>query len=253
MEAVNLALERAGRGQGQVVATVGEPGVGKSRLIWELTHSLRTEGWLVLESSGMPYGAATTYLPLIQILKTFFELDDRDDARQLREKVIGKLATRDEVLLPELPVFLALLDLHDEDPAWQGLDPPQRRRRTLEACKRLLLRESQLHPVLLVFEDLHWIDTETQAFLDSVVDSVPTARIMMLVNYRPEYQHPWGGRSYYTQLRIDALPAVNAGELLQALLGDEAQNGLTEWLITRTQGIRFSSRRVCNHWSRPAS
>ena len=239
MEAVNLALERAGRGQGQVVATVGEPGVGKSRLIWELTHSPRTEGWLVLESSGMPYGAATTYLPLIQLLKTFFELDDRDDARQLREKVIGKLATRDEVLLPELPVFLALLDLHVEEPAWQGLDPSQRRRRTLEACKRLLLRESQLHPVLLVFEDLHWIDTETQAFLDSVVDSVPTARIMMLVNYRPEYQHPWGGRSYYTQLRIDALPAVNAGELLQALLGDEAQNGLTEWLITRTQGNPF--------------
>jgi class 3 adenylate cyclase len=240
LEALGLALERAGHGHGQVVATVGEPGVGKSRLFWELTHSLRTQGWLVVESTSMSYGRATPYLPLIQLLKAYFELQDRDDARRFREKVTGRLVALDRALLPELPVFLALLDLPVEDPAWHALAPPQRRRRTLEACKRLLVRASQVQPLLLVFEDLHWIDSETQAFLDSLVDSVPTARLMLLVNYRPEYQHAWGGRTYYTQLRIDPLPPASAGELLQALLGTQAEvESLTRLLIARTEGNPF--------------
>src|SRR5439155_12574025 len=95
-----------------------------------------------------------------------------------------------------------------------------RRRRTLEALKRILLCESQVQPLLLVFEDLHWIDTETQAALDTLVESLPTARVLLLVNYRPEYQHGWGSKTYYTQLRLDPLPPANAEELLQSLLGD---------------------------------
>ena len=105
---------------------------------------------------------------------------------------------------------------------WQPLDPPQRRQRTLDALKRLLLRESQVQPLLLVFEDLHWIDTETQALLDSLVESLPDARMLLLVNYRPEYQHGWGSKTYYTQLRLDPLPSASADEFLQALLGDDA-------------------------------
>ena len=95
-------------------------------------------------------------------------------------------------LAPILPAVLALLDVPVDDPHWQALDPPQRRQRTLEACTRLLLRASQEQPVLLVVENLHWIDTETQAFLDRLVDSLPPARIVLLVNYRPEYQHALG-------------------------------------------------------------
>jgi predicted ATPase len=108
-----------------------------------------------------------------------------------------------------------------EDAQWQALDPPQRRRHTLEAVKRLLVRESQEQPVLLVFEDLHWIDSETQALLDRLVEGLPTARMLLLVNYRPEYQHGWGGKTYYTQLRLDPLPPASADGLLQALLGDD--------------------------------
>ena len=139
----------------------------------------------------------------------------------VREKVTGKLLTLDRALEPTLPALLALLEVPVEDPQWQALDPPQRRRRTLEAVKRLLLRESQVQPLLLVFEDLHWIDTETQALLDSLVESLPTARLLLLVNYRPEYQHGWGSKTYYTQLRLDPLPPASADELLQALLGDD--------------------------------
>ena len=87
-----------------------------------------------------------------------------------------------------------------------GLDPLQRRRRTLEALKRILLRESQVQPLLLVFEDLHWIDSETQAVFDLLVESLPTARVLLLVNYRPEYQHGWGSKTHYTQLRLDPPP-----------------------------------------------
>src|SRR5207248_8105593 len=97
-----------------------------------------------------------------------------------------------------------------DEPQWQALDPPQRRQRTLTALKRVLLRESQVQPLLLVFEDLHWIDAETQALLDSLVESLPTAHLLLLVNYRPEYQHGWGSKTSYTQLRLDPLPSASA-------------------------------------------
>jgi tetratricopeptide (TPR) repeat protein len=146
----------------------------------------------------------------------------------------------DEVLRPTLPALLALLEVPVDEPQWQALDPPQRRQRTLDALKRLLLRESQVQPLLVVFEDLHWIDTETQALLDSLVESLPTARVLLLVNYRPEYQHGWGSKTYYTQLRLDPLPSASAQALLQALLGDDASlTPLTPRLIARTEGNPF--------------
>ncbi len=238
--ALRGALEKAGAGHGQVVAVVGEPGVGKSRLFWEFTHSHRTHGWLLLESSSASYGKATPYLPVIDLLRAYFQIEARDDARKIREKVTGKLLTLDEALKPTLPACLALLDVPAEDPQWEALDPPQRRQRTLDAVKRLLLRESQVQPLLLVFEDLHWIDSETQAFLDSLIDSLPTARIFLLVNYRPEYQHGWGSRTYYTQLRIDPLPPESASELLRALLGDDpGLQPVKQLLIERTQRNPF--------------
>jgi class 3 adenylate cyclase len=240
LDQLRQGLERAGSGHGQVVALVGEPGVGKSRLVYEFTHSHRTHGWLILESSSVSYGKATPYLPVIDLLKAYFQIEDRDDGRKIREKVTGKLFTLDAALGPTLPAFLTLLDVPVEDPLWQALDPPQRRQRTLEAIKRLLLRESQVQPLLLVFEDLHWIDAETQAMLESLIDSLPTARVFLLVNYRPEYQHGWGRKTYYRQLRLDPLPPESAEELLQALLGADADHEtLKPLLIERTQGNPF--------------
>jgi tetratricopeptide (TPR) repeat protein len=141
---------------------------------------------------------------------------------------------------PELPALLALLEaLPDESPFFQ-LDPPLRRQRTLDALKRVLLRESQVQPLLLVFEDLHWMDAETQALLNTLVESLPTAQVMLLVNYRPEYQHGWGSKTYYTQLRLDSLPPTSAAEVLQALLGDDPSlEPLKPLLIERTGGNPF--------------
>jgi class 3 adenylate cyclase/tetratricopeptide (TPR) repeat protein len=240
LEQLRQAIGRAAAGHGQVVAIVGEPGVGKSRLVWEVTHSHRTHGWLIVQASSVSYGKATTYLPVIDLLKTYCGIEDRDGPRAVREKLTGKLLTLDRALEGSLPALLALLDVPTDEPQWPTLDPSQRRRRTLDAVKRLLLRESQAQPLLVVFEDLHWIDPETQALLDSLVESLPAARLLLLVNYRPEYQHAWGGRTYYTQLRLDALPPETAEQLLGTLLGPDAGLApLTRALIARTEGNPF--------------
>ena len=237
MEALYGALDRARGGDGQVAALVGEPGVGKSRLVWELTHSHRVEGWTILESGSVSYGKATSYLPVIDLLKVYCRIEARDDARTIREKVLGKLLNLDESLRAALPAILTLLDVEVEDATWQALDPAQRRRQTLDALKRLLLRESQEQPLLLVFEDLHWIDSESQTLLDSLVESLPTARILLLVNYRPEYSHSWGSRGAYTQVRVDPLAVESTDELLDGLLGGDATLGpLRALLAARTEG-----------------
>jgi class 3 adenylate cyclase len=197
--ALQQALERARAGHGQVVALVGEPGVGKSRLVYEFVHAHYTPGWLVLESASVSYGKATPYLPVIALLKRYSHIEERDDPRTIRAKVTGQVLTLDETLQDTLPAFLSLLDALPDDSPFLKLDPPQRRQRTLDALKRVVLRESHVQPLLLVFEDLHWIDSETQALLDSLVESLPTARIFLLVNYRPEYQHSWGSQTAYTQ------------------------------------------------------
>jgi predicted ATPase len=207
---------------------------------WCCSRRERTQGWLILEAGSVSYGKATSYLPVIDLLKTYFGIDARDDARRIREKLTGKLLTLDEALQPTLPAFLGLLDVPVENAAWQALDPLQLRQRTLDAIKRLLLRESQVQPLCLVFEDLHWIDSERQALLDSLVESLPAARVLLLVNYRPEYQQGWGRKTYYSQLRIDPLPPESAEELLRALLGDgEPLQPLKRLLIERTEGNPF--------------
>src|SRR5262245_55042984 len=240
MAALHQALEHAGAGHGQVMAVIGEPAIGKTRLFYEFTHASRTQGWLLLESSSTSYGKATPYLPVIDLLKAYFQLEDRDDGRRMREKLTGRLLTLDPTLGPTLSAFLALLEVPVEDAAWQALDPAQRRQRTLDALRRLLLRESQVQPLLLVFENLHWIDVETQAFLDGLVESLPAARLLLLVNYRPEYQHGWSTKTYYTQLRLDPLPPASAEALLQSLLGNDAVlEPLKARLIERTQGNPF--------------
>jgi class 3 adenylate cyclase/tetratricopeptide (TPR) repeat protein len=240
LTALRQALEQAGVGHGQVVAVVGEAGVGKSRLVYEFLHSHHTPEWLVLESASVSYGKATPYFPVIDLLKRYSHVEERDDIRTIRAKVTGQVLTLDPSLQDAIPALLSLLDALPEDNTFVQLDPPQRRQRTLDALKRVLVRESQEQPLLLVFEDLHWIDSETQALLGSLIESLPTARLLLFVNYRPEYQHGWGSKTYYTQLRLDPLPPASTEALLQALLGnDPSLVPLKRLLIERTEGNPF--------------
>jgi predicted ATPase/class 3 adenylate cyclase len=237
LEQLRMALLRAAAGHGEVVAIVGEPGIGKSRLVWEATHSHRTGDWLVVEGGAVSYGKATPYLPVRNLLKGYFGIQDQDDHREIREKVIGKLLTLDEALKSTLPSFFALLDVPAEDSAWQALAPPQRRQRTIEAVKWLLLRESQVQPVVVVVEDLHWIDPETQALLDSLIDGLSSCRLLLLVNYRPDYHHGRGEKIWYQQLSIDSLSPEGVDDLLTVLLGvDVVLEPLKRVLLERTEG-----------------
>ena len=240
MEQLRAALDGARQGCGKVVAVVGEPGVGKSRLFHELTHSPRVVGCRILQASSVAYGRATSYLPVIELLKVYLGIDERDDIRSIRAKATGHLLTLDAALKDVVSPVLWLLDALPEDDRLWELEPPQRRQLTLDAVKRLLFRESRVAPLVLVLEDLHWIDSETQALLDSLVESLPAAPVLLLVNYRPEYNHSWSGKTYYRQLRVNPLRPENAEELLRALVGDgTGLASLKRLLIERTDGNPF--------------
>ena len=240
IDVLNQALEQAGARHGQIVAAVGEAGVGKSRLLYEFIHSYRTQGWRVLESASVSYGKATPYFPIVDLLRRYVHIEDGDDARTIRAKVTGHILTLDETLQETIPALLFLLDVLPEDSQFLQLEPHQRRQQTLDALKRILLRESQVQPLVLAFEDLHWIDLETQALLDSLVESLSRTQLLLLVNYRPEYQHSWASKTLYTQLRLDPLPPESAEALLKALLGDDSSlEPLKKLLIERTEGNPF--------------
>ncbi len=240
LASIRRALEKAADRHGQVIAVVGDPGVGKSRLFHEVTRPERMSGWLVLKTGAASYGKATAYRPIIDLLRAYLDLHDHADPRDIREKVTAKILACGGDPATMAPPLWSLFEVPIDDPQWRALDPRRRRQQTMDAVRRTLLSESQARPLCLVFEDLHWIDTETQAFLDTFIETLPTARILLLVNYRPEYRHEWGSKTYYAQLRIDPLPARNAEELLRALLGDDPQLApLRQLLIGRTEGNPF--------------
>jgi class 3 adenylate cyclase/predicted ATPase len=228
LEQLQRALESAKAGHGQIAGVMGEPGVGKSRLFYEF-KLLSQRGCLVLETFSVSHGKAYPCLPLIDLLKNYFQLTNHDDERRRREKITGKVLTLDRSLEDTLPYLFFLLGIAQPTSPLQQMDPQIRRKRILEAIKRLLLRESFNQPLIIIFEDLHWLDAETQAFLQLLSESVATARILLMVNYRPEYQQPWSGKAYFAQLRLDPLGKEQAEEMLTALLGDASESPPPRW------------------------
>jgi class 3 adenylate cyclase/pimeloyl-ACP methyl ester carboxylesterase len=231
------ALDRARQGHGQVVAVVGEPGVGKSRLVHEFVHSQRTQGWLALEASSVSYGKTTPYLPVIEFLRGYFQIEASDGPERARERVMGKVLALDEQLRATISPILSLLEaLPDEDP-FRGLGLTMRRGLTIGALKQLVLRESLRQPLCLLFEDLHWIDSESEVALDFLIESLPASRVLLLVSYRPGYEDRWASKTYHSRLRVDPLPSASADELLGALLGEAPRlRALKTLLKERTGG-----------------
>jgi class 3 adenylate cyclase len=233
------ALELSRNGQGQIVAAVAEAGTGKSRLFHEF-KSMVDSGCIMLEVYSVSHGKASAYQPVLELLNNYFGIEGSDVRELRRKKVRTKIAALDPSLGQILPYLWALLGLQDVPDPLALMDGPIKRRRTLEALKQIFLRESIRQPVIIVFEDLHWVDEESQAFLNLIADSIANARIMLLVNYRPEYRHEWSGKSYYTQLRLNPLAKESAEELLSALLGagPELQQ-LRRLIIEKTAGNPF--------------
>jgi tetratricopeptide (TPR) repeat protein len=189
------------------------------------------------------------------MLRRYFGIGAREDSDNIRNQVVKRVLELDNTLKDTIPPILSLLGATPDDSTTQvalqrdfgemisrfnSMDPPQRRRYTLDALKRICIRESQRQDLLLVFEDLHWIDNETQAFLDGLVESLPMVRVMLLVNYRREYNHSWSDKSYYTQVRVDPLEVSSAEELLSKLLGNNPDlSPLKQLLVKRTEGNPF--------------
>jgi class 3 adenylate cyclase/predicted ATPase len=239
MESLARAAQQARSGHGQIVAAIAEAGVGKSRLFYEFKATSQS-GWMVLETFSVSHGKASAYLPIIELLHGYFGIAAGDDSRKRREKIAGKIAILDRTLEDTLPYLFALCGLAEGNDPVAGMDVQVRKRRTLDAIKRMVLRESLDQPLMVVFEDLHWIDEQTQEFLNLLADSIGTAKILLLVNYRPEYSHQWGSKTYYTQLRLDPLGKESAEEMLSALLGDSAELAMLKRVIVeRTEGNPF--------------
>ncbi len=239
MEAMRNASELTRVGRGQIVAAMAEAGTGKSRLFFEF-KAKHQSGWMVLETFSVSHGKASAYLPTIELLHGYFRITSDDDVRTRREKVNGKVLTLDRSLEDTLPYLFVLLGIIEGDDPLAQMDGEVRRRRTLDAIKRILLRESMNQPLMVIFEDLHWIDEETQGFLNLLAESIGTAKILLLVNYRPEYSHQWNSKTYYIQLRLDPLGKESAEEMLSALLGDGTELApLKRLIVEKTEGNPF--------------
>jgi class 3 adenylate cyclase/tetratricopeptide (TPR) repeat protein len=245
----------AGSGKGRILALVGEAGMGKSRLVREFIQTQLPPDWKAMQAFSVSYGKAAPFFPVIELLRGYFDIAAGEDGQSAQTKILDRMLAADLTLGDAAPPILALLDALPRLPAkdlerytgvveaiakFHGMEPQEKRARTFDALKQLLLRESRAQTLLVLFEDLHWIDSETQSFLDILVESLSTASILLLVNYRPGYTHTWAAKDYYLRVRLDPLPPAGADELLGSLIGQQAElASLRELLIKRTGGNPF--------------
>ena len=246
LEQLHRVQQLAGQGHGQVVAIVGEAGVGKSRLVHEFVHSRHTADWLILESSSVSYGRATPYLPVIGLLKNYFKISAQDSTQLIREKVTERILALDQSLQDAIPPVLDLLDALDENDPFRSLDLVRHRQYTYQAVVRLLLSESRVQPFVVVFEDLHWNDSLSFGLLSELVVAMQDARLLLVVSYRPaEYRDEWRNRPNYRQVRLDPLASEGLAQFLEALLGsDPTLATLKSFLVGRASGNPFFAEEI---------
>jgi class 3 adenylate cyclase/tetratricopeptide (TPR) repeat protein len=237
LAALSEALKKASSGSGQVVGIVGEAGVGKSRLILELKRSLPEDQYTYLEGRCLNYGGSIAYLPVIDIIKKYFDIKDDDQESEIRNKLDEKALQLDENLKSCLPPLQKLLSLKVEDERFLKFEPQQKKDRIFEAVRDVLIRESQNNPLVLVVEDLHWIDKTTEQVLDYLINWLAKAQILLILLYRPEYTHQWGSKSYYHKIGLDQLTYPSSVKLVQAILdGCEIAPELEEIILNRSSG-----------------
>ena len=237
MAALTEALEKAMSGAGQVAGLVGEAGVGKSRLLLEMRKQFPKDEYTYLEGRCLHFGGSMAYLPILDILRSYFEIKEGDREFILKKKMADKIAGLDEKLKGCLPCFQELLSLKVEDKIYLNLEPMQKRDRIFESIRDLLVRESQNKPLIVVVEDLHWTDKTSEEFLNYLIGWLANAKILLILLYRPEYTHQWGSKSYYNRIGLDQLTTTSSAELVQAILeGGEVVPELRELILNRAAG-----------------
>jgi class 3 adenylate cyclase/tetratricopeptide (TPR) repeat protein len=237
MAALLEAYDIAKSGSGQVVGVVGEAGVGKSRLLIELRTELANEEYIYLEGRCLHYGGSMAYLPIHDILKSYFEIKEEDQESVVKKKMAEKISHFSERLKSTLPPFQDILSVEVEDDTYLQLEPAAKKIRTFEAMRDLLVCESENKPLVLVVEDLHWIDNISQEFLNYLIDWLAATRILLILLYRPEYTHQWGSKSYYSKIGVSQLTTKSSAQLVQNILEDaEVVPELKELILTRAGG-----------------
>jgi class 3 adenylate cyclase/tetratricopeptide (TPR) repeat protein len=234
---LHQCAKRAAAGRGQVVAVVGEPGIGKSRLVSEFTRALERPGWAVLETGAILHAPTTAYLPVIGLLRRYFDVHESDSPPEIADKVTARMLQLGDAPPQILPPLLDLLGVPVDDAAWAALDPARRRQTMLDAVSDVLVRQSRAQPIALVVEDLQDLDSETEALLDRLVAWAAAERLMLVLTHRPEYVHGWSRRGHYTQIPVQPLPPPEAQQLLEELLGTEPElESLVDLLVERSDG-----------------
>ena len=244
MQVLESAIEAARGGKGRAVGVVANAGVGKSRLCFEFAERCRAEGLSVLQGSGVPHGQSVPLLPILQIFKAYFAIDDRDDPRAAREKVAGRLLLIDESFRDVLSVVFDFLGVPDPERPAPNLDPEARRRRIVAVVRRLVEAGSTDGFVIMI-EDLHWLDEASNAFVAEYVDAINNGSGLLLLNFRPEYRADWMQKSWYQQLPLPSLGPDAIRELLADLLGDDPSiAGLAVRVHERTEGNPYFTEEI---------
>jgi class 3 adenylate cyclase len=237
MAALMQAFEKTISGAGQVIGIVGEAGVGKSRLLLEFRNFLLPTKFTFLEGRCLHYGGSMAYLPILDMLRSYFKLNETDQELVIKKKMKDKIFQLDNKLQGVLKPFEDLLSLKIVDEAYLDLEPKQKRAKLFEAIRDLLIRESQNRPLVLAVEDLHWIDKSSEQFLDYMIGWLANTRILLIILYRPEYTHTWGSKSYYNRIGLGQLTTKSSAELVQAILeGAKVVPELAELILSRTGG-----------------
>jgi len=234
--ALKEAYDLVKSGAGQVVGVVGEAGVGKTRLVLEMRNRLPENEYTYLEGQCLQYGGSILYMPILDILRSFFNIKDND-----REFVINK-KIKDKVLAYSNldhtpPVFQNLLSVKMDDETFLKLEPMQKREKTFESIRDLLITVSQEKPFVMIIEDLHWIDDTSEEFLDYLIEWIANTPIMLILLYRTEYHHKWGSKTYYRKIGLDHLRKDSSIELVNAMLeGGEVAPELRDLILARAAG-----------------
>ena len=224
-------------GSGQVVGLLGEAGVGKSRLLLEMRNMLPEDEYIYHEGQCLQYGGSMPYLPLLDILRSYLVIKEGDREFLIKKKMEEKILGLDEKLKSVIPPFQDLLSLKVNDEDFSKLEPKEKRERTFEAIRDMLVRGSQERPLILTVEDIHWIDKTSEEFLNYMIGWLPNTAILLILLYRPEYTHPWGSKSYYTKVGLDHLGTDSSSELVKAILDEgEAVPELTQLILNRAAG-----------------
>ncbi len=237
MAALMEAFEKVKNGTGQVVGVVGEAGVGKSRLLLELRNRFPRDQFGYLEGRCIHFGGAMPYLPILDILRSYFEIREGEREVVIRKRVRERIMGLDEKPQGMLPPIQDLLSLKVEDEAYLKLEPRQRREKVFEALRDLIVRGSHERPLVIAIEDLHWIDKTSEEFLEYLIGWLANVKVMLILLHRPEYTHRWGSKSYFTRIGLDQLTPKSSAELVRAILeGGETAPELSALILNRAAG-----------------